>query len=304
MAISPKSRWFINCQPTRLFLIPGSLLQTLLSRIRIKMIIRALLGFSIFRPVRLRLISLFKTTPLDNCVVLDHIPYIPDLPALERRLSFCGDIRLISAILPAMLERVVSLVRPRAVYKTSHVSGKTRDSVSIDGVRFNSILLRVNLDRAERVFPYVLTCGPDSDRFQEPEGDAAARYCLEVILNSALETAAGYLQDHLTRQFGLDYLWSLHPGDFQDWPAAQRKPLFSLLGCAAKRIGVSLKGNYAFVPATTRAGLFYFAETEFEACQLCSREPCMGRRAPYSPALAQKRHLKISSSCSRLTGAV
>jgi hypothetical protein len=246
---------------------------------------------------------LLKTAPLDNCVVLDHIPFIPDIPALQRRLSFYGDIRLITAILPVMLEKVVHLIRPRAVYNISHISGKTRNSLSIDGVRFNSILLRVNLDRAERVFPYALTCGLELNRLQKLQGDAAVRYCLEAILNSALETAAGYLQDHLTRQYGLDYLWSLHPGEFQDWPAAQRKPLLSLLDCAEKQIGVSLTDKYAFVPAASRAGLFYFTETEFEACQLCSREPCMGRRAPYSPALAQKRHLKISSSCSRITGA-
>jgi len=245
---------------------------------------------------------LTKISLHNNCFVLDRIPYAPDVPALRKRLSFYGNFHLVTEVLPELLNRAAPLIRPRAVYKVSRVSGKTRDAVEIDGVRFASMLLRVNLGQAEKVFPYAVSSVGELDLLQIPENDASRRLCLKIILDSLLETAVKYLRDYLTRLYALDYLWSIDPGDFQAWPTSQRKPLFSLLNCLEEKIGVSLVANYDFIPSASRAGFFYYAETVFEACQLCSREPCMGRRAPFNPELAQKGHLKVSSSCSRITG--
>ncbi len=246
---------------------------------------------------------MIETPPEVKCQGLDPFPFAPDIPALERRLAFHLQKSHIKKLLSEMLERALPLIRLRAVYRACRISGSSHDSVEIDGVRFDSVLLRINLARAERVFPFALTCGPEIDQLSSSQTSAAGGYCLETIINSALDAGVNHLQDHLTRQYGLDYLWLLSPGDFQAWPAAQRKPLLDLLSCVEEKIGLSLTSKYAFVPRASRAGIFYYTETEFEACQLCSREPCMGRRAVFNPILAQKQHLRVSSSCSRLVEA-
>jgi hypothetical protein len=47
----------------------------------------------------------------------------------------------------------------KAVYKVSYIDSRTEDSVTIDGVRFRSKVLRKHFHKVERVFAYEVTMG-------------------------------------------------------------------------------------------------------------------------------------------------
>ena len=72
------------------------------------------------------------------------------------------------------------------------------------------------------------------------------------------------------------------------WPITQQKELFSIFGSVENLIGVRLTDTCLMIPIKSVSGIFFQTETTFETCQLCSRETCIGRRAPYDPDLVKK----------------
>ena len=82
----------------------------------------------------------------------------------------------------------------------------------------------------------------------------------------------------------------MNPGSLPDWPLSEQKPLFAVLGEGPAKIGVQLKDSFLMVPVKTVSGIFFPAEEKFESCQLCPREKCPGRRAPYDPELYDRKY--------------
>jgi len=91
--------------------------------------------------------------------ILDNIPVKLDLEAVLKQLHQSKENKYITRIVQELIEIVRPVAKPKAIYEVSYVENKSEDSLYIDGVRFASRVLRVNLDKVERVFPYVATCG-------------------------------------------------------------------------------------------------------------------------------------------------
>ena len=77
-------------------------------------------------------------------------------------------------------------------------------------------------------------------------------------------------------------------GSADIWPITQQKELFSIFGNVQDLIGVKLTDKYLMIPLKSISGIFFQTETTFVTCQLCPREACIRRRAPYSPDLVRK----------------
>jgi hypothetical protein len=195
------------------------------------------------------------------------------------------------------MKKVALVTKPKAVFKSSQVSLKKSGTLQIDGIEFTNNLLQVNLRQVDRVFPYVLTCGPEMESLRFPDSQPPQSYCLDVIKEMTLSAVSHQLENHIVQQFKLDYLWQLSPGDSQAWPVADRKPLVAMLGNVQDRIGVNLLDSYILTPQYSSCGIFYYANTEFESCQVCPQEPCMGRRAPYNEELARKYSDRARKPC-------
>jgi hypothetical protein len=230
-------------------------------------------------------------------LVLDNIPIHLDHNRVMKRLYFHRDIAVDEAEVQDLIENVEFLSKPCAIYKSSRVSEKTRDSLKIEETEFRNSLLNINLGSVDRVFPYVVTCGNKIDSRLIPRSDCGLSYCLAVIKEMILDETSNYLQTIITHRFSLDYLWQLKPGYLQAWPKNDRRTLFSILGNVEKAIGVSLTYDYSLKPAVSDCGLFYYADMKFEACQICPQDPCMGRRAPYCEQLAVKFSDKAQKPC-------
>jgi len=227
------------------------------------------------------------TDIMQDLVVLDRIPVRPEISRILARLRFNDPAGRLADMVSGLLKEFMTRAQPRALYKTGSVVISGNDSVKIDGVTFDIPLLRVNLARAEKVFPFVVTCGSNTGEIPAAR-TADRRYCLQIIREVYLNTLFEYLQEHLIKSYTLDFIWSLVPGELQAFPVSARRGLFSILGGVEKAIGVRLRNDFSLEPACSRCGLFYYTPLEFESCQLCPREPCMGRRAPYSPELMRR----------------
>jgi hypothetical protein len=75
-----------------------------------------------------------------------------------------------------------------------------------------------------------------------------------------------------------------------NWPLSEQGALFALLGDPHEAIGVRLTDSYLMVPTKSVSGIRFPTEQSFESCQLCPRERCPGRKAPYDSGLYDRRY--------------
>jgi hypothetical protein len=220
--------------------------------------------------------------------MLDKIPIQLDAVTTMKRLRMHGESKRFESNIRELIEIVTPIMRPKALYKVSYIESRNGDSVVIDGVTFTGKLLKVNLEKVERVFPIVATCGREIDAVKIDGKDIVRSYCLEAIKIAVVANASMYVQDLITRQYATGPLSSMNPGETDLWPITEQKPLFSLLGDVEGRIGVTLTEGCTMVPVKSRSGILFSPEKKFESCQVCPREKCIGRRAVYNPELAKK----------------
>ena len=180
-----------------------------------------------------------------------------------------------------------SLVHLKAVYDISYVGVKERETVEIAGVVFRSRVLRHNLERAQKVFPFIMTVGPELERTAASLGDLLRQYYLEEIANTVLERAADWLAEKLSRRWGFPGLSCMSPGSLEDWPISEQIKLFSLFGDTEKSVGVRLTNSLLMVPRKSISGILFPSEEGFISCRLCPRENCPSRKADYDEEAAK-----------------
>jgi hypothetical protein len=213
--------------------------------------------------------------------IVPAIPLTLDSGTVARRLR-SDPRRTITGDGEDLLGLARRLIHARAVYDVAFVGAKGEGTVEVAGVTFESPILRKNLDTANKVFPYVITIGPELERTASAQGDLLKQYYLEEIANIALEQSAAWLSAQLEERYGLGPLSSMSPGSLEDWPITEQVKLFSILGDTERLIGVRLTDSMLMVPRKSISGILFPSEEGFVACQLCDRERCQGRKAPYS----------------------
>jgi hypothetical protein len=215
----------------------------------------------------------------------ERVPSIPvrlDRGTISARLRFgLSGPALLDA--EAFIARAQSLIKLRSAFEVSFVGAKGRETVEVAGITFSSSVLRNKLDGANKVFPYIITVGPELERTAAEEGDLLRQYYLEEIANLALEQAANWLTNYLEERFGVGDLSSLSPGSLDDWPITEQTKLFSIFGNTERLIGVRLTDSLLMVPRKSISGILFPSEEGFVACQLCARERCPRRKAPLQP---------------------
>lgn len=184
-----------------------------------------------------------------------------------------------------LVEKANKIARPVAVYRSAEVEERQDDQVWISGYQFTSQVLRVNLEQATRVFPFVATCGMELQAWGESIGDWMWGYWAEAIKEEALRKALEALQGHLQEVFHLERHSTMSPGSLESWPISQQSVLFELLDSGAQAAGVRLTESLLMVPTKSVSGIVFPIDHSFESCMLCNRENCPGRRAPYDETL-------------------
>ncbi|MFP4086106.1 MAG: hypothetical protein ACLFUL_04865 [Desulfobacteraceae bacterium] len=218
---------------------------------------------------------------------LDRIPLRIGLDEVRTELGN-GDWDLVQRL----LDKETCLIRPRAAYGVSRVTGKYDRAAVVDGVLLKSRVLAHHLQNGMRVFPFVVTIGRGLESRADATKELPARSCLHTIGNLALNKARRYLKNYLKKHFAHARLSHLSPGSLNDWPLEAQRPLFSILKGAERAIGVQLTHRLLMKPTKSVSGIFFPTQTPFESCRLCPRGPCQGRRAPYNADLVEEYGIK------------
>jgi len=221
-------------------------------------------------------------------VILDSIEFAPDPAEIGRELPLKEGSEA-AEILARLCAEAVPIAQPRALYGAAEIGDRGDDFVVIDGERFTSRVLAVNVSGLGRVFPMLATCGPELQEWAGKFSDDLDRFLAEAVKGAALKAALLACDHDLAARFNPGKVSNMAPGELAEWPLDQQVPLFRLLGDAAA-IGVHLLDTLFMSPNMTRSCIAFPSEHGFESCRLCPREKCPGRRALYE-ADAVKRYM-------------
>jgi hypothetical protein len=220
--------------------------------------------------------------------ILNDIPLSLDLNALMENVRVEVDSPFAEE-LASLAANAQGAIRPKAVYRMGYIESRGEETVVIDGVTFCSRILRVNLEQAHRVFIYAATCGREIYEWTESLKDLLHRYWAETIQRMALGAAVQAMNEHITAHHRPGRTATMSPGRLGDWPLNEQRPLFELLGDTRTEIGVELLPSLLMAPPKTVSGIRFPTEDSFESCQLCPRQDCPGRKAPYDQTLYDRR---------------
>ena len=179
------------------------------------------------------------------------------------------------------------IAQPKALYIEEFIEEKGKEYIIIKNTKFSSRVLRMNLDKTERIFPFIATCGKEVDQLDIDRSDMLQSFWLDSIKENLLNQAVEFFYNHLEEKFALSKKASMNPGsgDAHIWPIEQQKELFSLFGDVESLIGVQLTDSFLMVPNKSVSGIVYPSEIDFKACRLCHREKCKSRSAPFDEHL-------------------
>jgi len=225
--------------------------------------------------------------------ILDAIPMHLDINEVSKKLHLDKK-KGYSNTAQELVELASSVIHPKVIYEVSYVDNKNEDTLDIGSVKFTSRVLRVNLDKIGRVFPYVVTIGKELEDSVASFDNLLKAYCLDEIGNMLIELGMEYLENHLKRRYKLEQLSNISPGSLKDWPITQQKQLFSIFGNVEDLIGVKLTDSSLMIPKKSESGIFFPTHVKFYSCQLCPRENCKERAAPYDKNLAESYREKAS----------
>ena len=221
--------------------------------------------------------------------LIDSIPFHPDNVALAKRLHIrAGSPDWVD--LHNLVSELQDIARPKVFYKIAFIDKTELDTLMIDGVRFQSRVMCVNLAEVDRVFPYLATCGTELAQRREQENDILFQFWADAIMEAALRAAVEAFLVDLTARYQTGKMAVMNPGSLKDWPITEQQPFFQLLGAGAHQTGVMLKESMLMHPAKSTTGLYFETESGFVSCQLCPRQFCLNRRVPYIPNLLDQKY--------------
>ena len=219
----------------------------------------------------------------DNLVVLDEIPFAPNVADFLKAAGIPGDSELAEAA-TGLFEWAVPQTRPKALHRISFINERKNDFVAVDKAVFSSRALAENLKDVERVFAFVATCGNELEGVSYDADPFMGPFWLDSFKALALQSAVAALQADLRERYGLGNFVAMNPGSADEdvWPIEQQRSLFALCGDVKDLIGVVLTDSYLMLPTKTVSGIYFETESTFVSCQLCTREVCPSRRAKYT----------------------
>ncbi|MFW5991781.1 MAG: vitamin B12 dependent-methionine synthase activation domain-containing protein [Halanaerobiaceae bacterium] len=189
-----------------------------------------------------------------------------------------------------LIDKARNIAVPKAVYGEAYIEEKYKEEIIIDDIKFNSRILRVNLEEIHRVFPFIITAGLEVYEWAKSIEEILTRFWADKIQEYILQQAINGVFAHISKRYDLKKTAIMNPGSLEDWPISEQKKLFRLFDNPEKKTGVKLTDSFLMLPSKSISGILFPTEKDYVNCRLCSRENCSGRRALYDRELYQRQY--------------
>jgi len=212
--------------------------------------------------------------------VWTDLPYtLPDAQHMAERLHvFEDDLEDFEAV----YQKCAAVAAPKFVWKQAPVTLLENDDVRIGDQLFHSRILHVNMQGVETAYAYVATCGRELYEIALSCADPLERFWVDSISEQLLRSIGVSAHNRLRELAGRERLFAMNPGSLPDWPIAQQRPLFDLIGNVYDLVGVELTDTFLMLPIKSNSGLYYASDVDFVNCEFCARGECPGRRAKFN----------------------
>ncbi|PKM59443.1 MAG: hypothetical protein CVU99_13350 [Firmicutes bacterium HGW-Firmicutes-4] len=186
--------------------------------------------------------------------IFEKFPFSYDIETLDKELHLRGNEAMLD-ILEPIYERVEQIARPKAIYFRAEVTEKTDKSVKINGVPFESALLRGYVEQGEPVFPYIVTVGTELDAYSKTLKDSMDLFMIDEVMNLLVNTGKVFVADVVKAETGWTKVQDYVPGNGEEWSTVEQKRLFDLFAGETAKIGVTLGENYFVLPGRSTIGI-------------------------------------------------
>lgn len=227
-----------------------------------------------------------------NSIIIDNIAFKVDIELLLKKLHM-DRVSEDYETIERLVEEAEAIGKPKLITKISYIDSRGEDFVAIDDIKYVSRVLAVNLQSVHRVFPYIATCGVELYKWAENIEDMVEKFWAKAICEMALRCAIEGVSAYLRENYKVMKLSAMNPGSLKDWPLKEQRNLFKQFGDVKELIGVDLTESCLMIPVKSVSGILFETETNFESCQLCPRENCPNRRAPYEKGLFDEKYKKV-----------
>ncbi len=221
---------------------------------------------------------------MPETIILNDIPFRIELPQLARDLHIRQAHETV-AELEQLIAAAAALGRPKGIYRESPVREKGDGFVALEGITFRSRILRINLERESKAYPFIVTCGRELDEWYNNQNEELKRFWAGKIAESALESAVQTFQEKIKSEYHLPDVAMMNPGSLDDWPVEEQPKLFGLLGDVTGMIGVELTETNLMKPVKSISGILFANETNYVNCRFCPKTNCPGRRAAFDQTI-------------------
>jgi hypothetical protein len=226
---------------------------------------------------------------------LDHVPYTENADTFLKAIDLPPSSEYADEALE-LFTAAAGIAAPKVVYRVCYVEHKTDSIIRTDGIELHSRIMRVNLHDAERLFPFIATCGQELDEWAAGITDPLHRFWADTLRESALRCAFDRFTAHLKATVNPGSTAVMTPGSLEDWPIEEQAVVFRLLGRGPELVGVTLTDSYLMIPTKSIAGVIVPTAKDYVNCKLCPREHCQGRQAPYDPDYYKTHYSQLMDS--------
>ncbi len=239
------------------------------------------------------LINSLLIKQLMKTIILDNISLESDGEYLRRKLKTCEN-KVSRQILFSLFEEARRVTRAKAIYHRFDIEDRAEDATMVAGRWIKSRALAVNLRDTHQVFVFMVTCGIELEEWADGKKGLLETFLADVIKEIALQTALRALEHHIEKHHFLGKTARQLPGSLEDFPIAEQKTLFSLMGDTKTAIGLTLLPSLMMFPTHSIAGVIFPSKDDFESCMLCPRKGCPNRRFPHDQNLWRRKYSQSS----------
>ena len=184
-------------------------------------------------------------------------------------------------VLADVLATAGTLARPKAAFRIMSPDILDEGTVRFGEVVFKSGLMTSHLSGLNQAFPYVATCGRELAEWTAGL-TGLEQFMADEVMLLALRQGVRQLEEYITSRCNLKQVSAMNPGSLpKEWPITEQTPLFRLMGDLPGRIGVALLPSLLMNPGKSVSGIFFETAEKYHNCQLCLKENCPARKAPY-----------------------
>jgi hypothetical protein len=186
--------------------------------------------------------------------ILKKYPFSYDMETLDNELHLRGNEAMLD-ILEPIYEMVQKIAIPKVIYFEAQITEKTDAWVKVNGVVFESELLRGYVNQGDPVFPYIVTVGTELDDYAKTLKDSMDLFMIDEVMNLLVNTGKVFVADAVKEVSGWQSVKDYVPGNGEEWSTVEQKRLFDLFAGETAKIGVTLGDNYFVLPGRSTIGI-------------------------------------------------